>query len=119
MHELSICQALLQQLEDIAKRQRAERVLRVVLRIGPLAGVEADLLRAAFPMASAGSIAADADLVIEPLAVRVHCDVCGAASEASPNQLLCGACGSYHTRLLSGDELLLASVELECSPAST
>jgi hydrogenase nickel incorporation protein HypA/HybF len=26
--------------------------------------------------------------------------------------LLCGTCGDYHTRLLSGDEMLLASLEL-------
>jgi hydrogenase nickel incorporation protein HypA/HybF len=45
--------------------------------------------------------------------VRVRCEQCGAESEASPNRLLCGACGDYHTRLLSGDELLLVSVELE------
>lgn len=29
------------------------------------------------------------------------------------NRLLCGACGDWHTRIISGDELLLESVELE------
>jgi hypothetical protein len=38
--------------------------------------------------------------------------MCGAESEAAPNRLLCAACGSHHTRLVSGDELLLAQVEL-------
>jgi hydrogenase nickel incorporation protein HypA/HybF len=45
--------------------------------------------------------------------VRVRCTRCGADCEAAPNRLLCGACGDYRTRLASGDEMLLASLELE------
>jgi hydrogenase nickel incorporation protein HypA/HybF len=42
----------------------------------------------------------------------VRCETCGAESVALPNRLVCGACGDWHTRLVSGDEMLLASVEL-------
>lgn len=113
MHELSICQALVGQLRELAREQRAARIIRVVVQIGPLSGVEPELLRHAYPVASAGSPAADATLVLETLPVRVHCETCGADSAAAVNRLLCGACGDYRTRLISGDELLLASVELE------
>jgi hydrogenase nickel incorporation protein HypA/HybF len=113
MHELAVCQALMGQLEAVAAREGATRVTGVTLRIGPLSGVEPELLRDAFPIAAAGSLAADARLQIEPQPVRVHCTRCGADSDASINRLLCAVCGDYHTRLLSGDELLLASVELE------
>jgi hydrogenase nickel incorporation protein HypA/HybF len=84
----------------------------VKLQIGPLSGVEADLLRQAFPLASAGSVAEAAQLVIEKLPIRVRCESCGAETAAEPNKLVCGTCGDWHTRLLSGDEMLLASVEL-------
>jgi hydrogenase nickel incorporation protein HypA/HybF len=33
------------------------------------------------------------------------------------NRLTCAACGDWHTRVISGDELLLESVELETTPA--
>jgi len=118
MHELSVCQALVGQLRDIAREQRATRITRVVVQIGPLSGVEPELLRHAYPVASAGSPAADATLVLEPLPIRVHCEACGADSDATANRLLCGACGDYRTRLISGDELLLASVELEAEVPS-
>lgn len=118
MHELSVCQALVRQLRDIAREQRAARITRVVVQIGPLSGVEPELLRHAYPVASAGSPAADAALILEPLPIRIHCESCGADSDAAANRLLCGACGDYRTRLISGDELLLASVELEAEPAS-
>lgn len=112
MHELSVCQALLAQVEQLARDHQAQRVERIVLRIGPLAGVEPRLLQDAFPLARAGSVAADAELVIEALPLTVRCKSCGAETAAQPNRLICGSCGDWHTQLLSGDELLLASVEL-------
>ncbi len=120
MHELSICQSLLDQVQRIAADHGAERVERIRLQIGPLSGVEAPLLRSAYPLAAAGTIAEDAVLEIESAAVRVHCLTCGAETEATPNRLICGACGDWHTRLVSGDELLLANLELSVpEPSST
>jgi hydrogenase nickel incorporation protein HypA/HybF len=112
MHELSLCQALLGQVEAVAQQHRSEGVTRIVLQIGPLAGVEPRLLQEAFPVACAGSVAANAELTIEPLPIRVRCTRCGAESEASANRLLCGACGDWRTQLISGDEMVLASVEM-------
>lgn len=112
MHELSLCQALLDQVEQIARQHGAQRVERILLRIGPLSGVEASLLRHAYPLAAVGTLAEEAELAIEPAPVRVCCNACGAETEATPNQLICGHCGSFQTRLISGNELLLANLEL-------
>ena len=113
MHELAVCQGLLRQVEAIAREHGADRVTRIVVRIGPLSGVEPDLLAGAFPLAAGDTRAAAAELIIERLPVRVRCNTCGAETEAPPNRLLCGACGHGHTQLVGGDEMLLASVELE------
>jgi len=113
MHELSVCQGMLHQVSDIAAEHAARSVSSITIRIGPLSGVEPALLAQAFPIASAGTVASDAELRIESLPVRVSCETCGAETDAAANRLLCGACGDWHTRLISGDELLLASVELE------
>ncbi len=112
MHELSLCQGMMRQLTEIAEQQQAACITRVHVRVGPLSGVEPKLLARAFPLASAGTVAAEAELILEEQPVRVRCEQCGAESEVTANRLLCGNCGDYHTRLLSGDELLLASVEL-------
>ena len=113
MHELAVCQGLMGQLEQIARREQAERITRIVLSIGPLSGVEASLLKDAFPIAAAGTVAEDAVLDVQGQAVKVKCLSCGAESEATANRLLCAACGDYRTRLVSGDEMMLMSVELE------
>ncbi len=113
MHELAVSQSLLREVQRVAQAHAAVSVSRVLVQIGPLSGVEPSLLREAFPLAAAGTLAERAELVIETVPLRVRCETCGAESEARPNRLLCGACGGWHTRLLSGDELLLASVELQ------
>jgi len=112
MHELSIAQALVEQIEAHVASHGAQAVGRVVVKIGPLSGVEPELLATAFPLAAAGSLAATAELILETLPVRVRCQSCGAETEAAANRLLCGECGDWHTQLRSGDELLLASLEL-------
>ena len=113
MHELSVCLSLLEQVGSIAAQKKSTRVTRIELRVGPLSGVEADLLRNAWPLACAGTIAVDAELVIEEADVVVRCSVCAAETTASPNRLLCGECGDFRTNLVSGDEMILQRVELE------
>lgn len=112
MHELSVCQALIGQVESVARERGASVVKSVLVRLGPLSGVEAPLLEQAYPLASAGTVAESSKLLIEPAPIRVKCETCGAETEAAPNRLLCASCGDYHTRLLSGDEMMLMSVEL-------
>ncbi|MFC1589323.1 hydrogenase maturation nickel metallochaperone HypA [Pseudomonadota bacterium] len=113
MHELSICQALMNQVESIALQHNAKNVASIVVGMGPLSGVEAQLLKNAYPIASAGTVAESAELIIEQLPIRVKCNQCGAESDATPNKLICKHCGDWRTTLLSGDELMLMSVELE------
>jgi len=86
------------------------------VRIGPLAGVVPELLAIAFPLAAAGSRMEHAELDFTHAPINVHCQTCGADTEAAINRLICGACGDWHTQILSGDELLLESVELETAP---
>lgn len=112
MHELSVCTALLEQVERVARDQGMASVTAIVLKIGPLSGVEPELLRSAYPIASAGTVAEHAELVIESAIVKVRCIRCDAESVVAPNRLRCASCGDFRTRLLEGDELVLQRVEL-------
>lgn len=116
MHELSVCQALVEQAERIGRQRRA-RVVTLVLQIGPLSGVESELLRRAFPLASAGTCCEGATLEILDAPVTVHCPDCGASSVVAANKLICPECGNWRTSLKSGDEMVLQSVELETRAA--
>lgn len=119
MHELAVCQSMMDQVEAIAQQRDAQRVTTIVIGLGPLSGVEAKLLQNAYPIASTGTVAEHAELVIELLPVKVRCTKCGSESEALPNKLICKQCGDWQTTLLSGDEMLLISVELEKAEEGT
>jgi len=112
MHELSICQGIMSQVNEIAFQNQAIAIESITLRIGPLSGVEAPLLKQAFPFVAAQTIAENAELIIEELPVVILCKQCGSRSNVVPNKLICSQCGDYRTQLISGDEMLLASVEL-------
>jgi hydrogenase nickel incorporation protein HypA/HybF len=113
MHELSVCLALMEQVRKVAAEHNARRVDKIFLRIGPLSGIEASLLKNAFPIAATGTVAEDAILVIEQTEIVVRCTQCEAESTVMPNNLLCRQCGDFRTRLITGDAMMLERLELD------
>ena len=113
MHELAVCQDIIAQVEQLATEHKARAIHSISLEIGPLSGVEAALLEAAFPIASAGTVAEQAQLEITAMVITVKCNECHKQSEASANKLICEHCGSWQTRLVSGDEMLLKRIEMD------
>ena len=112
MHELAVCQALLDEVSALARARHAVTVTDIHVGIGPLSGVEAGLLEDAFPIAAAGTLADSAALHLYRTPVRVRCGECGAETEVQANCLVCGRCRHWRTTLTSGDELLLERVEM-------
>lgn len=117
MHELAVAQALVEQVEAVITQHAATQASLIRVRIGPLAGVVPELLATAFPLAAAGSRLEHAELDLVNAPIKVRCQTCGAETEATMSRLLCGDCGDWHTQVISGDELLLESVELETAPS--
>ncbi len=112
MHELAVCQALIAEVESVAQSRNGAAVTDVHVGVGPLSGVEADLLQDAFPMAAAGTVASSALLHVRRTKVRVRCGECGEESEVKVSRLVCGKCQDWRTTLTGGDELLLERVEM-------
>ncbi len=112
MHELSIAQALIEQLDEVATREGASEVLSVTLRVGSLSGADPDALSMAFPMAAEDTVAQGAQLIIENVPARVECRGCSLESSPEFPFLACENCGSNDVICLEGKELTLCSVEL-------
>jgi hydrogenase nickel incorporation protein HypA/HybF len=112
MHELAICQALLDEVERVALAHHAERIFGVHIRCGALAGVEPELLHRAYEVARAGTLADGAALTIEDSPVRVYCPRCKREGPAPAQRLVCSTCGEWRTEVVAGDELVLMSVDL-------
>jgi hydrogenase nickel incorporation protein HypA/HybF len=119
VHELSVCQALLTQVAEIAGARGAQRVGKITIEVGPLSGIDATLLANAFAIARSGTCASQATLWVEARAVEIACLTCGARSRTLPNRLVCHTCGGYRTRIVAGDELRLRQVELHLPPQAS
>ena len=57
MHEMSLCESILQIIEDEAQRHGFHRVTRVRLEIGRLSGVEIEAMRFGFDAVTRDSVA--------------------------------------------------------------
>lgn len=113
MHELSICQSLLGQVQTVAVENNARSVELIRVRVGGLSGVEPSLLEHAFEIARAGTVASQAELEIEEGPIVVKCRECGASGAVPPNRLICPFCGDWRVNVTEGEDLMLLSVEIE------
>lgn len=118
MHELSLAQALLEQVQVAAREHGNPRVERVRVRIGEFAGVEPEALRFAFATLRDDYGCAAAELAIEHVRARLRCPACGREREvrgadgALAVDRACGQCGGA-AELILGRELELTAIDVE------
>lgn len=118
MHEWSLMQALREEVLERASAAGATRVERIVLRVGSLAGVDAQALQLVHQAAMAGSIAAASLLEIERVQAQASCNTCQASFAAQHGWCACPGCGAISSTLLCGRELDLIAVDLICDVPS-
>jgi len=99
--------------EEHARAHGAKSVSKVVVVVGALSGVEPHLLETAFETFKEGTVAQNAELLIEHEKLKVRCNECGKLSEKDELNMLCPSCGSTNTELAGGHELLLKRIEME------
>lgn len=114
MHELSIVEALIEQVEEtLAEEDEKGRVLKLELSIGRLSGVSAEAVRFVFELLSADTAVEGAELkIIQPKA-WCNCRQCGAQTEIEELVVQCPRCGSGKIVIEGGRELLLQSIDVE------
>ncbi len=111
MHEYSIARALVERVEAEAAGRRATAVRSVLIRVGELAGVDAELLATAYRTIAVGGVCARSALAIASVAARWTCRACGRTIDAG-GPLRCRACGAPAV-LEQGGEILLERIEMD------
>ena len=114
MHELSIVEALIEQVQEEISRAGVEgKIAKLELSIGRLSGVNTDSIRFAFELLAPETILAGAEIVIrEPKAV-CRCNSCHAETDLDDLVLQCPRCASTDVVIDGGRELLLQSIDVE------
>lgn len=113
MHEMSICESVVQSLEAIAAREGAKKVTQVSLEIGCFAGVENDALRFCFDAVTKGTIAESARLEIIAQNGQANCFECGNSFEVDSRLAECPKCNSARLMVSGGDALRIKTLEIE------
>ncbi len=108
MHELSITQSVV---DAIVERSAGKKVTVVRLRVGRLSGFVPDAMRFCFELATDGTNLQGAALDIDEPPGVAHCRTCGEDFSLTDLILLC-PCGSADVEVLSGRELVVASVDV-------
>jgi hydrogenase nickel incorporation protein HypA/HybF len=114
MHELSIVEALIEQVRrEVERSGQSGRVRRLELAVGRLSSVNCDSLRFAFGLLAEDTLVAEAELQITQRKATCDCQACNARVEIDEVAVRCPACGSEQITVEGGQELLLQSIEIE------
>jgi hydrogenase nickel incorporation protein HypA/HybF len=109
VHELSMCEAIARTVDVHAG---GRPVQSVTVRIGHLRQVVPETLEFSWSMVTSTTALEGTELRVEHVPAVVTCEACGATTTLDAPVLACETCGASAVTLISGDELLIASLEL-------
>jgi hydrogenase nickel incorporation protein HypA/HybF len=109
MHELSVAYSIVEMVDERAKQEGAEKVTRVELEIGEMAGIEYYALEFAWDVATKESLLQGSELVINKIEATAICSDCGNSFNISSAFDPCPECGSFRCEILKGKELRVSS----------
>jgi len=112
MHEVSIMEEAVRMAVETAKAARANRVVKLQLRIGTLSAVVPEAMRFAFDVVCRGTIAEGATLDMESIPAACWCPGCRAEFACDHPVGECPRCHNLSGELRRGKELEIAAVEV-------
>jgi hydrogenase nickel incorporation protein HypA/HybF len=113
MHEMSVCESVLQILEQQAPVQNYQKVKVVWLEVGALAGVDINSLRFSFDAVMKNSIADQAKLEIIEINAQAWCFVCAQTVKVEQRYDVCPHCGTAQLQINTGDQLRIRELAVE------
>lgn len=112
MHELSLCEQVLELIQQQAGSQQFKQVKTVCLEIGKLSCVEAEAMRFCFDSVVAGSIADGALLAIDQPEAIAWCSACEQLTKVEQRFELCPHCGHFPLEIRDGEQMRIKYLEV-------
>lgn len=112
MHELTICESLLERIAQERETRAFTRVKSVRLEIGLFSCVDPEALQYAFELLGRGTFLEEAALKIDRPRGRATCLDCGAEVEIDDRQDDCPACGTGRLKATGGDKMRFIEMEV-------
>jgi hydrogenase nickel incorporation protein HypA/HybF len=125
LHEFSTGVGIVETITGVAKQHKATGIKRVDLIVGEFSMLNHDQLKFSFEIASEGTLAEGAELIIEEQKGEVHCQDCeykGIAGQQNKevdhfvvdlvNIFQCPKCKSNKTKISGGRDIYVNNIEV-------
>jgi hydrogenase nickel incorporation protein HypA/HybF len=112
MHELGIVRRLLSYVRELQAANGGGAVREIRVQLGPLSGVEAELLLSAFQQLRDRETLTETILTIESVTLEACCRACDHRFQPLQFRFHCPRCGSSETEITQGDGVILESISL-------
>jgi hydrogenase nickel incorporation protein HypA/HybF len=113
MHEMSIARNIIETVTEAVPPEGREKVRKIHLKIGTMAGVVADSLTFCFDVIKSDSGLANSVIEVEQVEITCLCRSCGKLSGLEYGLFICPSCGGNDIELKSGNELNLTHIEVD------
>jgi hydrogenase nickel incorporation protein HypA/HybF len=114
MHELSIATSMMEMAAEELARQGGTELYALHLKLGPLSGVVKEALLFSWDAACEGTPLEGSRLVIEEVAVKVHCSVCRVQRILpSIQEFFCPVGNTPTPEVVQGRELEVVALEIQ------
>ncbi len=113
MHEMSLCESLIQIIEQQAQVQHYSKVKKVWLEVGGLSGIEPEAMRFSFDVVTRDTLADGAELKMISIPGQAWCMHCCKNVTIQQRYDECPDCGGYQLQVNDGEQMRIKELEVE------
>ncbi|MGC7589675.1 hydrogenase maturation nickel metallochaperone HypA [Bisgaard Taxon 46] len=113
MHEMSLCQNMMQIIEKECAKNQVKQVTDLWLELGVLSCVEKSSLAFCFEIMCRGTVAENCRLHFIDVPASAWCWQCEKVVEVAIGQAVCPTCGSTHLQVQQGNELRIKEIAVK------
>lgn len=114
MHELGVTFSIMDNLEDVAKKNKVDHISKVVLELGEVSTVIPEYLIDCWKWAcKKRALFNNCDIEIQKLYALSYCEDCEQKFDTVANGKTCPNCGSKNTYLYCGNEFNIKEIEVD------
>lgn len=111
MHELGIVTHVAKEIDRVAEENHITTVSSVTLQIGEVSGVIWDYFVDCWDyFKKKHPVLQDSELILETIPAVTYCEDCRSTYETVKYGKICPHCGSPHTFLIQGNEMLIKEI---------
>ena len=112
MHEYSITSSMVNILEDVAKKNKLEKISKVNIDLNPIANIEPDSINFYYEfMTRDNKLLKGSELVFSVRKIKIECGDCSDIFEKDKFIPKCPKCGSDNVKNINIDDIKIISVD--------